>query len=264
MTRSITEEQRTQLGGIFLLEHMAQTEKRYPSIPQGADAGLKPLLEWLHQRGYADLSAEGYEMSDKGEQVLLAFLARFEEFLGTLDLYGAVDLEEGRFAFERFFEFEEESEWQDYLAEERFNDLRVAVAEFKQLDAPGLVFMACVNDGTLSTDNPGWQEYLTDGSFWRHAQGILDNALSAEDLSFEDEEGAVDGLDLLKQVIVDGAELNLELKKEEAQIYAEETAEQADGPAVDEAELEARTVAQYEPYLDPQYVAPVWRAAWLL
>lgn len=260
----IAPEQQLQFGAVFLLEHMVHGEHRFPLLLEEGDQALEPLLDWLHVRGYTEIvDDDHYEPTKKGEQVLAKFLARYDDFLRTIDIYSAVDLEEGTFAFERMFDFDDQRDWLEYIDQDRFSDLRVAVARFKKLDPVELVFMACVNDGTLSTDDDGWQKRLVHGEFWDFVADVIDNALGPEDLAYDDEQGTVPGEKVLEQVIVEGAELNLELKKREAEAEAEEHAGEPDAER-DAGEVVEETVTYYQPYVDPFYVSPVWLGLWLL
>jgi hypothetical protein len=262
-TVMVTEQQKLQYGGVFLLQNMVQEGQQYPLLLEGADRDLEPLLDWLFARRYTEIEDEShYVPTPKGRQVLERFLARYENFLRTIDIYCAVDLEEGTFAFERLFDFEDERDWHEFLAQERFSDLRVAVAEFKQIDPIELVFMASIGDGTLSTEDDGWQTHLTQGEFWSMLEEVVRSALRAEDLGHVDDEGHVDGQEVLRRVIVEGAELNLELKKHEAELEAAERAATPEHAA--DTVVEETTVTEYEPYVDPYYVSPVWLGLWLL
>jgi hypothetical protein len=262
---TVTAEQKLQLGGIFLLEQLAAGDSPFPLLLEGDDQLLEPLLDWLYRKGYTEIVDNShYAPTNKGRKALERFVERHENFLRTLDIYSAVDLEAGSFAFERIFEFDDERDWNDYLGEERFSDLRIAVAEFKKLDPVETVFMACTDDGTLDVDEAGWQAALVHGDFWDFVQEVLDNALRPSDLSHHDGEGTVSGDDILRQVIIDGAELNLELKKEEARREAEDGGSD-DGHADGNDEVGQETiVTEYAAYSDPYYVSPVWLLPWLL
>jgi hypothetical protein len=79
---------------------------------------------------------------------------------------------------------------------------------------------------------------------------------------------------VLERIVVEGAELNIELKKHESELAREEEASGGGtsgganagaGAAADqESVTEEYTVERYEPYLDPFYVSPVWLGLWLL
>ena len=77
----------------------------------------------------------GVSIQDLARQQVVRFKDRYQDFLKNFDCYCAVDLGEGEFAFEEFWEYEDEDEWCSYLDQERWEDLRVAVAEFKKLTA---------------------------------------------------------------------------------------------------------------------------------
>jgi len=98
------------------------------------------VLEWLMSREYIDIHDGYYRAADKGREVLSRFMAKYTEFLHVFDVYCAVDLERGEFAFARYFDFDSDSSWKSYLNKEYWEDLRIAVAEFKKIDPVEVVF----------------------------------------------------------------------------------------------------------------------------
>jgi hypothetical protein len=267
--QGVSPEQRQQFGAIFLLELAIHGDRTFPLLLEGADQELEPLLEWLHLKGYLEIEGDArYAPTAKGQKVIDGFLGRYEDFLRSIDIYGSVDLDEGTFAFEKIFDFDDDRDWREYVDQPRFSDLRVAVAEFKGLDAVELVFMAAVNDGTLNADDDGWQARLVNGEFWTHVETVIRNALRPKDLAHETETGIVQGDRVLEQVIVEGAALGFELRKREAEVSGNAT---APGSEVAVAGSEKHTVTEVTTsttsefaYVDPYYVSPVWLALWLL
>ena len=61
---------------------------------------------------------ELYIPSTKGRDLLKQFMARYSEYLTMFDIFSAVDLEGGEFAFSSYFEFKDEQTWNEFLNNE--------------------------------------------------------------------------------------------------------------------------------------------------
>lgn len=266
----ISDQERTQFAGVYVLERMINTPTTFPLVLEGRDRHLEAVLEWLFGRDYVEIvDSAHYAASAKGRQVLEGFFNRYSDSLKTMDIYGAVDLEEGTFAFERIFEFDDEALWHDYLGQERWDDLRVAVAVFKGLNPAEIIFMSFVSDGRFDDGEQPWQIAITDPEHWQAIEEICNTALTVDDLAYEDDGGEVAGDGVLKQLITQGAELNLELRKQEDE--DPDDGDGGDGGGGEDHEVveevvvvEHYPVSYYEPYLNPLYIAPIWAAVWLL
>nr|MBL0716498.1 hypothetical protein [Desulfobacterales bacterium] len=180
---------------------------------------------------------------------------RYSEFLKIFDIYCAVDLGEGTFAFEEYFNITDVKQWNKYLNDERWEDLRVAVAIYKKLNPVEIVFMSFLQEEQFGNRGEGWEFDLLLGSIWDDILKVCNTALSAPDLAYQDEDGSlVDGNMVLEDVIIQGAELNLALHKQEQKLHQElQEKENDDGYGVNEIETEV-----YEYYCQPMYISPLW------
>ncbi|MDJ0841677.1 MAG: hypothetical protein QNK37_34540 [Acidobacteriota bacterium] len=253
-------------GTIYLLERMVNGPRSFSVLLEGSDTHLEELLTSLMSKELVDIDARNrYVPTQKGRRAVTNFMDRYIDFLKNFDCYCAVDLEEGEFAFEEFFEIEDESEWVEYLEQDRWEDLRVAVAEFKSLDPLEIVFMGFINEERVQDKNDGWQFDLVLGSLWDDIVKICNSALQAEDLAYEDEEGSrVSGEDVLKDVLKEGADLNLRLRKQEDEYgsdWAKEdkTVYAGEPRAVPPVPKQPLNYTVYESYRDPYYTSPVWK-----
>ena len=273
MARSveIDRQRRLQLSGVLILAHMVDTPADYPLLLEGDEAALEPVLEWLYERDYVEIEDDQrYVVGDKGRKVLSRFMGRYHDFLCTMDVYSAVDLEEGIFAYERFFDFETDVDFSDYLESERWEDLRVAVAELKGIDPVEIVFMSFLREERVTPEGSARGNTLLDGAHWEEIREIVETAIEVSELAFEDD-GPVSGQEVLERIVTEGAELNIELKKRESELEGAVDRGSREGRRGDvsangeEEELvEEYTVERYESYLDPFYVSPVWMGVWLL
>jgi hypothetical protein len=255
----VSEEQKKQFASLYLLNAIINDEVSIPVYLEGNDADLEPVLEYLMAQKYCEIeNGEYYVATGKGCELLEKFMARYSEFLKIFDIYCAVDLEEGSFAFEHYFEMNDH-EWNKYINEERWEDLRVAVAEFKQLNPVEIVFMSFLKEGEFGDRGNGWQFDLLLGTVWDEILEVCNTALTKDDLAYTDEDGElIDGDNVLRDVIAQGAELNLELHKislENEEAFDEEDEEEEDEYITEVTEVEYVT---YESYYDPFYISPLW------
>jgi hypothetical protein len=266
----VDEEQKKQFASAYLLEKMVNTPMSVPLYLEGNDQDLEPILEYLMAKESIEIEDnQRYVPTEKGREVLLRFMRRYHDFLRHYDIYSAVDLGEGEFAFEKYFEFDhedpgDEGAWRRYLSEERWEDLRVAVAAFKKLNPVEIVFMSFLNEGRFGLTSEGWQFDLLLGSVWDEILEVCSTALSVDDLGYKDDDGSeITGQAVIEDVISQGARLNMKLKKREEERYGDRDETAASAAPNDEEESKKVRVEDdgyevYEHYYDPYYISPCW------
>ncbi len=266
---TVDEEQKKQFASAYLLEKMVNTPMSIPLFLEGNDQDLEPILEYLMARESIEIEDnQRYVPTEKGREVLLRFMRRYHDFLRHYDIYCAVDLGEGEFAFEKYFEFDHEDPgdqgaWRRYLSEERWEDLRVAVAAFKKLNPVETVFMSFLNEQRFGQTSEGWQFDLLLGSVWDEILEICNTALNVDDLGYEDDDGSeITGEAVIKDVMSQGARLNMKLKKREAELHGDRDESSADASGELEESQKVRVEDNgyevYEYYYDPYYISPCW------
>lgn len=256
----LKKEQKERFSGLLLLDLVARSP--LPTFLAGDDRYLEPVIDWLTARDYILIENQNYAASEKGKTVLRKFRERYTEYLLLFDVFCAVDLSRGEFALAQTGTLDELSR-KAFLEEERWEDLRIAVAEFKGADPLEIVFMSLLREGRFRDQEPGWQFDLVLGSLWDELSEICRTALKEADLSYEDEEGLVSGKDVLEDVIRRGTELAFSLMPEEKppENDSEERAE--DGSEKEEIRDPVyRPVQYYTPYYDPFYISPLWFWFW--
>jgi hypothetical protein len=258
----IGDEQRREFASLYLLDYMVKHRTRVPLYLDAADADLEPLLEHLLVRKCVAIEDQShYVVTDRGRRALSQFMARYSEFLQMFDIFCAVDLAAGEFAFARYLELDGDA-WKRHVAEPRFDDLRVAVAKYKQLDPVEIVFMSFLNEGRFGRDHTGWQFDLLLGTVWDEIRDIVAASLHVEDLGYEDAQGRVDGNDVITDVIHQGTALLMELLEEEARRTGWRTPAVEHPPGGggkdDDVSVVHHPASYYHPYLDPEYVSPRW------
>ncbi|MCP4714336.1 MAG: hypothetical protein GY868_04390 [Deltaproteobacteria bacterium] len=266
-TYSLSDEQKQQYAGIYLLRVMINEPRTFSVMLEGNDQDLQPVLDWLMMKDYIEIKDNAdYIPNDRGREVLKRFMARYSEFLQMFDVYCAVDVEAGEFAFARYFDVDDDAAWQRFLDDDRWDDLRIAVAEFKKIDPIEIVFMSFLNEERFGRDATGWQFDLLLGSVWDDILEICNAAIHYEELAFEDEQGAVSAEVVITDIVSQGSELMITLLEEEEQQRRDTPGDNGRGGdagfdderEVDPVYVEEHPAAYYYPYRDPFYVSPLW------
>jgi DNA-binding PadR family transcriptional regulator len=265
---ALNDEQKKQFAGAYLLNVMINTPSSFPVLLEGNEQDLEPLLEWLLMKEYIEIrNQESYVPNEKGREVLKRFLARYTEFLKVFDIYCAVDLQAGEFAFDSYFDFEDNVGWKKFLNDERWDDLRLAVAEFKKIDPVEIAFMSFLNEDRFGRDETGWQFDLLLGNIWDEILHICNTAIRWEELGYEDEQGSVSAEDVMTDIIKQGSALMIKLLEKEQASRKEQPHEGEDfdddnnnggNNVVAKVVVEEQPIDYYYSYYDPFYVSPLW------
>lgn len=245
---SLTSTDKKNFASIILLDELINKNRVFTTILSSEDKVLEPFLVALLAKGYLSVNGNKYQVTKAGEDAFDVFMQRYTEFLKMYDVYSFVDLEKGEFAFSKYFDFDTDQEWDNYKNNSRFEDLRIAVAMFKKLNPAEIVFMSFINENAFNTEATGWQIDLVDDAIWNEIEKVCETAIKPEDL----------GNDAMEDMIAQGAELLVNILKEEAKRMQEErqNINYNTTEVVEETVVEEYT--HYEPYYDPFYVSPFW------
>jgi hypothetical protein len=252
---------------IVLLNEIINNQVYPPVVLMGEDVFIDHYLKLLHSNGMLSINNDAYIPTELGRAELEKFYQKYSEYLRLFDIFCAVDLEEGNFAFEEINNpsFNDE-QWYDYLSNERFSDVRVAVADFKGLNPIEIVFMSFLTEGRFTVGIDRWQYNLTADAIWKEIEEICNTAISREYLEkdgvLEDviKQGSVIALDLIKEA----DEINLGFSNEEIhEIFEQEEVEVVE-EYVEVVESPIYGYDYYEPYYDPFYISPIWLVPVLL
>ena len=228
---------------IIILNEMTNGTHQFKTIDNEDDSVLEPLFIDLMSKGYVQTAGINYQATAKGQEVFDTFMKRYTEYLKVYDIYSYVDLEKGEFAFSRYYDFDSDEAWDSFIDNERFDDLRIAVALFKKLDPAEIVFMSYINENRFDTSSNGWQMDLVSDNDWKEIEEICKTAIKPEEV----------GEDAMVDMINQGSELMMKLMEEE------QNQQQNDNNYTEtETIVEEETVEYYEPYYDPYYVSPIW------
>jgi hypothetical protein len=241
---TLTEDSKKTYKAIILLNELINGTHKFQTVANGDDEILEPLFIELMAKGYVQTSGINYVATDNGQQIFDTFMQRYTEYLKVYDVFSFVDLEKGEFAFARYFDFDTDEQWADFTNDERFDDLRIAVALFKKIDPNEIVFMSFINENRFDTTSDGWQMDVVSDNTWKEIDAIVDTAIKPEEV----------GADAMEDMIRQGSDLMMDLRKEE--IKQREADEQNNNNGGNAEVYE--TVEYYEPYYDPWYVSPIW------
>lgn len=264
---NITEERKKQFAGIYVLDYMINTPQSFSIFLDGNDQDLEPVLEWLMARDYVKIEKEEFYIpSGKGRDLLKQFMARYSEYLTIFDIFSAVDLEAGEFAFASYFDFKSDQSWQQFLDNERWDDLRIAVAEYKKMNPVEIVFMSFINEKKFGRDASGWQFDLLLGSVWDEIIVICNSAIQWQELGFEDDQGIVTAEEVIEDITSQGIDIILDLLRKEEQMVASGFLSTSGNGKMNanKIEIPGYSIDHYEKYRDPNYISPAWRSFWLV
>jgi len=262
---------RVRYMGLVLLNEIINFQHYFPVRLQGHDAYLKPYLAQMQVSGILEIKDNQYIPTLAGRIELQNFYDRYQEFLQMFDIYCAVDLEAGEFAFsskndEAFVDSDDE--WFAFLNEERFSDVRVAVADFKGINPNEIVFMSFLQERRFDivdadgNEIDGWQYALTDeAGVWQEIEDITDSAIPVEHLLPNGvlEDVIKQGTQIAMDIIKEADELDRQDQEAEDAFYDEqdEVIEEVT-EYVEVVELPYYEYEYYEPYYDPYYISPIW------
>ena len=256
-TYSITDNKKKTFANIFLMEYIVNKPHRFSTFLQDRDEALEPLLTDLYNNDFLEIEGSDYAPTDKGRELVDRFQKRYTEFLNIFDIYCAVDLEEGDFAFRRYFDFETDEQWHNYLDDERWEDIRLAVAEVKGIDPIEIVYMSFIREERFGRDEDGWQFDLLLGDIWKEIIDICNHALCADDLAYDD----VSAEEVFEDIFRQGGNLLKELHKQEDELIPPTVYHDDDNEDDDNIQTIV-VVVDSGYYYDPFFVSPMWGTPW--
>lgn len=269
-TYKVTDNDKESFIGILLLNYLLNNNGNIPVLMADEFQVLEPVIIKMHSKGYLEMVGPQFKATSKGKEVLQNFGKRYSEYLKIYDVFCAVDLTEGKFAFAEFFDFDTDEAWKEYLNRDNWEDVRIAVAEFKKLNPIEIVFMSFINENRFDLSRTGWQMDIVAGFIWEEIEKICNSALCVDQINQGDNT-------VMPDIIKQGAELSInlikredELRKQEEEFQAKLEEENRANQAVEEEVVEETTYysypvddywygpSYYSPYYDPFYVSPLW------
>jgi hypothetical protein len=249
MKYTIDQKKKSQFIWAFLLDQMAD-KRDFSVLLHDNDTFIEKYLIEMLSLNFIKIVNNYYKIDTKGQEFLDNFFAKYKDFLKLYDIFCAVDLTEGTFAFKEFYNFDTDEEWKIYLNQDNWEDVRVAVCEFKKIDPIEIVYLSFLNEGRF-TSNDNWQFDLTSDLIWDEILNICETAIPLSSLS-------QDGV--IEDIVQQGSNIMLEILKEENSRKLEELENTVSSEEYDNEVyyVEEETI-YYEQYVyDPYYVSPCW------
>ena len=210
----VNEEVKIHYAGLYLLKEICEGEELFLINVHEEHEVLKPIVDWLMRRGFVELDSEGLILaSDKGQDFLESFLDRYRTFLKEYDVFCGVDLANKEFAMSYYPEYGNTPEWADFLNQEKWEDLRIAIAEYKGYDSIEIVFMSFVQEERFGRNHDGWNHELLLGQIWNEIQYICNTAVRLYSLRYEEKGLVFEGPQVLEELIVQGQTLMQKMRE---------------------------------------------------
>jgi hypothetical protein len=185
---------------ILLLNEMITNKRIFETILNGDDKLLEPFFIEMLSHNYLSIVKNKYVVSAAGKTSFDTFMKRYNEYLKLYDIFSLVDLDKGEFAFQKYFDFDENS-WNIFKNNARFFDVRIAVCEYKKLNPYEIVFMSFINENRFDTSISGWQFDILSEEIWKEIEEIVNTAITINDL----------GKDVIEDIIKQGTQIAIEL-----------------------------------------------------
>jgi len=197
----LTEEQCRRMAALVLLHRVIDDPSAFhAALLESDDAVLEPLFRHMMAEDLVEVGPDDhFRPTERGRTVYGKLLQQQQSYLAHFDIFARVDLAEGAF-FDPAHDLPDDPRW---------DDLRVAVAEYKGIDPYQMVFLAMLADAQFM-ENPDWKFDLALGSnFFKEMEEIVAAQLAVADLAYTDEDGnRVPGEAVIEDVILQGAQEN--------------------------------------------------------
>jgi hypothetical protein len=274
-SRPSSEEQALYIG-LIILDKVLNKGRSFSVLLEGDDTHLESAFEFLCEHSIMEVDDEKseYSATNKGKSLYQTFLKKYEEYLRVYDVFCAVDLDQGVFGFEKMFDFDD-ADFKAYLDDEAFVDLRVTVCEYKEMNPQEIIFMGLLQEGrfrepkqcTEVLGQDSWQHKTAYGETFEELARILNLSPHYEELGYEDDEGVVDGEDVLEDIISQGVTLARKIFEKRASSHGNNlvrNSEQLENEEPIEIIETSVDPDYYDPYYDdPRYCSPLWDVALL-
>lgn len=208
---SLNNQDRIQYAGILILNYMIKEGVFFPVLIKGNDLHIEPILNHLRKQNLVEIRDDKFSVTEKGKKEVEQFISGYTGFLKKYEVYIAVDLKDGEFAWSSFHDFSNEAEFKNSLDDERWEDVRFAVLEYRNdkkffkrnlLNPVEIIFLSFLEEQRFNFSKLGWQSDILSGQIWDEILEISNSMLQWRDLGDED---------VIKDIIKQGTELTEEL-----------------------------------------------------
>ena len=219
---AITPETQQLFSATFLLDYMAKNKVTFDTLATDGSEDFSSTLQWLLARDYIAFDNKHcYAIATKGRQAAERFANRYQTILTYFDVFAHVDLEAGCFAYQEYQNFSSTAQWQRYIQQEQWEDMRIPLIQQLGGSAVELVFCQFVKEDRIDTSTAGWQYEIANGIPWAEILAICNSALTAEQLNYDDGSEVVSGNDILDDVASQGFALLRDLYADDIEIHSD-------------------------------------------
>ena len=264
MRQALSETQKRQFSGMVLLDRVCTNPRAFHAalLEQEDDHLLDDTFKYLLSEGVVDIGDDDFYIpTAAGRRAYQAMVHRQQSYLIHFDVFARVDLAAGVFA----------NQERDYLEDERWDDLRVAVAEYKGIDPYRMVFLALLAEERFFAHEDWKFDLALGSSFFREMEDIVATQIAVQDLGYVAEDGArVPGETVIEDVILQGAAINadsMERERNRQQTIPEEFDPEEDAPQGPVGGNGTGESLIYDPWGplqayqgSPTFAEPIWHA----
>ncbi len=271
----LTSEQKKYFSSVLIMDIIINDNVIFPVTLSDKEANLEPFLIYMLEKDFLDVTRDGYKPTKKGRDMLTNHKEKLTEFRAIYKIYSAVDLGKGEFAYSRYFDFDTDDEFIKFINEPQFEDMRVAVCEFKNINPLEVIFLEMIDSGMFPLEGEKWVDELINSPNWEKIVSIANDNIHVEQLEEKDDNGNVTatGEDVMKLILKEGAKVSTELLKRQQEIDGaaqgennteEETLEETTTTTteVEYVDCPYYDYSYYNIYYDPYYVSPCWGMYW--
>lgn len=239
----LDEDQQHQFAGLILMDRVQNEPEHYHAalLEEKDDELLEKVFAYLQEENLVHIADDDhFRLTERGQQAYQNMLHQQQSYLVHFDIFARVDLSEGSFA-----DLDE-----DFLADPRWSDLRVAVAEYKGIDIYRMIFLAMLAEGSFF-ENPDWKFDLALGSsFFKELEEVAASQITCAELGYVAEDGArVSGESVIEDVILQGSAVNKErMERERGRQQSLLEEEQADQDRDDQDDGVEWVMMPYDPW----------------
>lgn len=267
----MNKEKKERLSFAYILYQM-QTKGYVPQLTLSEkETMIEPLLVGMLAEDLIKIVDDSYyEMTEKGTETAERLLLRQAEFRQMFEIFAYVDLTKGEFAYSKVYDMSEEA-WTAYTNDERWEDLRLAVMDYKKMDIDEALFLYMLDLDQLQKDDWYWELIL--GTVWNEVEEMKSGLLKWQSLGDTEEESR----DTIEDIITQGCSIAVDLLNRAEEECEEEVIED-DGDGSDEEYYEDpgeydppyyehyyREPVYYQPYVvDPLFVSAVFVTALII
>ena len=260
----LSQEQKMYFSSVLVLELMVNCDTAF--VPPFIDDTklLEPIFNYMLDKEYVNLSFGCYSCTKKGKDLLFNHKEKLVEFRQFYKIFSAVDLRAGTFAYSDFFNFDNDEDFEMFLKEERFEDLRVAVCELKNINPLEIIFLEMMDSGAFVGEGNGWERSVVYNDAWEKMVEIANTNIHIEQLAYD----FFSGEDVIKDIIQKGTKLTQDLLKKQEE-FDSQSKEEVVETVTETTIMEDDYVDEpyygytyYVPYYDPFYVSPFWLLMW--